>query len=58
MLIETITKIFHEPQKFTQKLKYEEVANLLGISEGAVKVRIHRTLKELKQHYQTLEGRI
>jgi len=39
-----------------QKLKYEEVATLLGISEGAVKVRMHRTIKELKENYLKLEA--
>ena len=30
------------------ELKYDRIAELLGISEGAVKVRVHRALKELK----------
>jgi RNA polymerase sigma-70 factor (ECF subfamily) len=34
-----------------QKLKYEQVAGLLGISESALKVRVHRILKELKENY-------
>ncbi len=38
-----------------QKMKYEEVANLMGTTEGAVKVRIHRVLKELREIYQGLE---
>ncbi len=38
-----------------QKLKYEQVANLLGISESAVKVRVHRTLKELRSIYVRLD---
>lgn len=41
-----------------QKLKYEQVADLLGISVSAVKVRIHRTLKELRENYLKLDGNI
>ena len=39
-----------------QKLKYEEVANLLGKTEGALKVQIHRILKELRLKYFELEA--
>ncbi|MDW3197385.1 MAG: sigma-70 family RNA polymerase sigma factor [Cytophagales bacterium] len=38
-----------------QKMKYEQVANLLGVTESAVKVRVHRILKELRQAYLKLE---
>ena len=38
-----------------QKLKYQQVAELLGTSESAVKVRVHRILKDLKQAYLKLE---
>ena len=38
-----------------QELKYAEVASLLGISEGAVKVRVHRAIKDLRDHYLKLE---
>ena len=31
------------------ELKYEQIAGILGITEGAVKVRVHRALKELKE---------
>ena len=31
-----------------QELKHQEVAQILGISEGAAKVRVHRALQELK----------
>ena len=41
-----------------QKLRYEQVAQLLGISESAVKVRVHRTMKELKENYLKLDGNI
>ena len=39
-----------------QKLKYAQVAELLGITESAVKVRVHRILKELKEIYLKLDG--
>jgi RNA polymerase sigma-70 factor (ECF subfamily) len=34
-----------------QKLKYHEIAKLLNISEGAVKVRVHRAFNQLKSMY-------
>lgn len=33
------------------ELKYDRIAEQLGISEGAVKVRVHRAMKELKAAY-------
>jgi len=33
-----------------QELRYKEIATILGINEGAVKVRVHRALQELKNH--------
>lgn len=38
-----------------QELKYEEIGRVLGISEGAVKVRVHRAMNELKKIYFTFE---
>ena len=38
-----------------RELKYHEIGEILGCSEGAVKTRIHRALKELKNLYQELE---
>lgn len=35
-----------------QELKYQEIALILNISEGTVKVRVHRALNELKIIYQ------
>jgi len=35
-----------------QELKYQEIAEILSISEGTVKVRVHRALNELKNIYQ------
>ena len=37
-----------------QSMKHERIAELLGIEAGAVKVRIHRALKELRQIYLEL----
>ena len=34
-----------------QKLKYKEVAMMLGMSEGAVKVKAHRAIKQLRIQY-------
>lgn len=39
-----------------QKLKYSKVAELFGISESAVKVRVHRVLKELRESYIKLDA--
>lgn len=38
-----------------QKLRYEQVADLLGLSESAVKVRVHRTIKELRENYLKMD---
>jgi len=38
-----------------QGMKYEQVAEIFGITEGAVKVRMHRVLQELKEIYLKLE---
>ena len=35
-------------------LRYDQIAALLGTSEGAVKVRVHRALKQLRQAYDGL----
>jgi RNA polymerase sigma factor (sigma-70 family) len=40
--------------KFQDK-KYKEIGDLLGCSEGAVKVKVFRALQELKVVYQQLE---
>lgn len=36
-------------------LGYREIAEVLGTTVGAVRVRVHRALKELRQVYRTLE---
>ena len=40
-----------------QELKYREVAAILGLTEGAVKVRVHRAIKNLKDQFYKLEQR-
>jgi RNA polymerase sigma factor (sigma-70 family) len=39
-----------------QELNYDEVGELLGCEAGAVKVRVHRALKELRQIFRGLES--
>jgi RNA polymerase sigma factor (sigma-70 family) len=39
-----------------QELRHEEIARVLDISVGAVKVRIHRAINQLKEHYQSSEA--
>ncbi|HEX5170135.1 MAG TPA: RNA polymerase sigma factor [Cyclobacteriaceae bacterium] len=43
--------------KFHEK-KYKEIGEILGCSEGAVKVKVFRALRELKETYQQLERKI
>ncbi|HEX9956125.1 MAG TPA: RNA polymerase sigma factor [Fibrella sp.] len=38
-----------------QELKYEEIARVLNTTEGAVKVRVHRAMNELKKIYLSSE---
>ncbi|WP_290306817.1 RNA polymerase sigma factor [Mucilaginibacter flavus] len=38
-----------------QELKYQEIGQILGISEGAVKVRAFRAMQELKDIYAKME---
>mgnify|MGYP000373109564 CR=1 FL=1 len=38
-----------------QEMKYEEIAKVLNINEGTVKVRVHRALGELKKRFFTNE---
>lgn len=38
-----------------QEKKYKEIGEVLGCSEGAVKVKVFRALQELKTMYQQLE---
>jgi RNA polymerase sigma-70 factor (ECF subfamily) len=40
-----------------QELKYDEIAKVLNINEGTVKVRVHRALGELKKKFFTNEKR-
>lgn len=36
------------------EMRYEAIAELLGASVGAIKVRVHRALKELRETYRTV----
>ena len=42
--------------KFVHKLSNEEIARALGRTEGAIKSLYHRTLLELRDHMDRLEG--
>lgn len=37
-----------------KEMKYQEIAVLLNLSEGAIKVRIHRAIKQLRENYLLL----
>lgn len=39
-----------------QELKYNEIAQILNTTEGAVKVRVHRALNQLKSAYLKIEN--
>lgn len=39
-----------------QELKYHEIAKILNTTEGAIKVRVHRALNQLKSNYQKIEN--
>jgi RNA polymerase sigma factor (sigma-70 family) len=39
-----------------QELKYDEIARLLGCEVGAVKVRVHRALQQLREVFHQLEA--
>ncbi|HEY7680752.1 MAG TPA: RNA polymerase sigma factor [Terriglobia bacterium] len=39
-----------------QEMKYDQIARLLGCEVGAVKVRVHRALKELRELYLKLSS--
>ena len=41
-----------------QEKKYKEIGEILGCSEGAVKVKVFRALQELKAVYQQVEKRM
>lgn len=38
-------------------MRYKQIGNLLGCTEGAVKVKVYRALKALKQVYSQIESR-
>jgi len=38
-----------------QEIKYSQIAEIMGSSEGAVKVKVHRAIKKLKEvYFQTI----
>jgi RNA polymerase sigma factor (sigma-70 family) len=37
-----------------KEMKYQEIAVLLNLSEGAIKVRVHRAVKQLREKYLEL----
>ncbi|TVZ55950.1 RNA polymerase sigma-70 factor (ECF subfamily) [Lutibacter sp. Hel_I_33_5] len=40
-----------------QEIKYEQIAEIIGSNEGAVKVKVHRALKKLKDiYFQTVKS--
>jgi RNA polymerase sigma-70 factor (ECF subfamily) len=39
-----------------EEMKYEQIAKVLGCEVGAVKVRVHRALKDLRDIYLRLTG--
>ena len=39
-----------------QKVKYGKVAEMMGVTESAIKVRVHRILKELRESYIKLDA--
>lgn len=55
--IDSMTEEDREIIHFTrfQKLKYHEIAPILGISESGVKMRVHRAMKKLKEQYLKLD---
>jgi RNA polymerase sigma-70 factor (ECF subfamily) len=36
------------------EMRYESIGELLGVSVGAVKVRVHRAMKELREAYRAV----
>ena len=60
-ILETaITKLSDENRELLilcrfQELKYHEIAKILNTTEGAVKVRVHRALNQLKSNYLKIE---
>jgi RNA polymerase sigma-70 factor (ECF subfamily) len=39
-----------------QELKYNEIASILNTTQGAVKVRVHRALNQLKSNYMKIKA--
>ena len=59
MLQQALDQLGEEDREFIvlsryQYMRYKEIGKLKNISEGAVKVRIHRAIQKLKNHYVLL----
>ena len=39
-----------------QELKYHEIARILNTTEGAIKVRVHRALNQLKSNFMRIDA--
>ncbi len=55
-LQKAILKLSHDDRELIimnryQEIKYHEIAEIIGSTEGAVKVRMHRAIKKLKEIY-------
>lgn len=62
ILNKALLKLPHEKKEVLvmskyQKLKYKEIAEILGCTEGTVKAKVFRALSELKEIYKEMEGK-
>jgi len=39
------------------ELRYDQIADLLGCSVGAVKLRVHRAVRQLREVFDDMAGR-
>ena len=40
-----------------EELKYKEIGEIVGCTEGNARIKVHRALNELKTIFRTLENR-
>lgn len=62
LLQEAINKLSPEKQELIvlskiKEIKYRDVADILGSTEGAVRTKVHRVLQELREIFNELEKR-